>query len=344
VTEARPRATFYELQAANRLNSILILLVFLGFVGFLGWGLDFFFLGFPPGPEGGASVPFFTLFALAFGLFHAGVSWFGGAAEVLHSTSARPARPEDPLEKQFVNVVEEMAIAAGLPVPKAWVVPDDDPNAFAVGRDPEHASIAVTRGLLEKLERDELQGVVGHEMAHVRNLDIRAMTLVTALFGAAVLLSDISRRGLYYGGGSSRGGLRRSSHDDNGRGGGGGMAILFLVWMLVAVLAPILARLLAMAVSRSREYLADASAAELTRNPLGLAAALRKIDAAHEPTQLISQGSAHLCITDPRGLRVNEREGAFADWFGTHPPIARRVALLEGMAGVQGSAGASVSI
>ena len=340
MAEARPRATFYELQAANRLQSILILLVFLGFVGFLGWGLDFFFLGFAPGREGGAPVPLFTLFALAFGLLHAGVSWFGGAAQVLHATSARPANPSDPLEKQFVNVVEEMAIAAGLPVPKAYVVPDDDPNAFAVGRDPEHASIAVTRGLLEKLERDELQGVVGHEMSHVRNLDIRAMTLVTALFGAAVLLSDVSRRGLYYGGGEGRrGGSRRS----NGGGGGGGAAILFLVWMLVAVLAPILARLLAMAVSRSREYLADASAAELTRNPLGLAAALRKIEAAHEPTQLISQGSAHLCITDPRGLRVNEREGAFADWFGTHPPIARRVALLEGMAGVLGSPGSSAS-
>jgi heat shock protein HtpX len=341
VTEARPRATFYELQAKNRLNSILILLVFLGFVGFLGWGLDYYFLGVGLGREEGPMVPFFTLFALVFGLFHAGVSWFGGAREVLSSTYARPARLEDPLERQFVNVVEEMSIAAGLPVPKAYVVPDDDPNAFAVGRDPEHAAIAVTRGLLEKLERDELQGVVGHEMSHVRNLDIRTMTLVTALFGAAALLSDVSRRGLYYGGG--RGSSGRSSRDDNGRGGGGAIAILFLVWMLVAVLAPILARLLAMAVSRSREYLADASAAELTRNPLGLAAALRKIDAAHEPTQLINQGSAHLCITDPRGLRVNEREGALADWFGTHPPIARRVALLEGMAGVVGS-GAPASI
>ncbi len=336
---APARATFYERQAANRRSSILILLVFLGLVGFLGWGLDFFVLGFAPGQEGGASVPYFTLFALVFGLFHAAGSWFGGARQVLRATSARVARPEDPLEKQFVNVVEEMAIAAGLPAPKAYVVPDDDPNAFAVGRDPDHAAIAVTRGLLEKLDRDELQGVIGHEMAHVRNLDIRAMTLVTALFGAAMLLSDIARRGLVHGDGAGRGG-GGSRRGGRGHGnGGGGMAVLFLVWMLVAVLAPLLARFLAMAVSRSREYLADASAAELTRNPLGLAAALRKIDAAHDPTQLISQGSAHLCITDPRGLRVNEGEGAFADWFGTHPPIARRVALLVGLAGVPATPG-----
>ena len=333
MADAHQRATFYELQAQNRLNSVLVLVVFLALVAFLGWGADTFLLGWSPGNEGFGALPFFTLFALAFGGLHATVSWFGGASEVLHATHAKPARPEDPLEKQFVNVVEEMAIASGLPVPKAYVVPDDDPNAFAVGRSPAHASIAVTRGLLEKLDREELQGVVGHEMAHVRNLDIRAMTLVTALFGAAVLLSDAARHGLRFGGG--RHSSRDSDSDGNSK-GGGGIAILFLVWMLVAVLAPIIARMLAMAVSRSREYLADASAAELTRNPLGLASALRKIAAAHEPTHLISQGSAHLCITDPRGLRVNERDGAVADWLGTHPPIARRIALLEGMAGVLG--------
>jgi heat shock protein HtpX len=329
VSDAVPRATFYELQAANRRNSILILLAFLLLVGFLGWGLDTFVLGSLREGGAGPVFPVFTLLGVVAGLFHATVSWFGGASEVLHATMARPARLDDPLEKQFVNVVEEMAIAAGLPVPKAFVVPDDDPNAFAVGRDPQHASIAVTRGLLERLDREELQGVVGHEMAHVRNLDIRAMTLVTALFGAATLLSDIARRGLY----SSSGGGRRSG-SRRGGGGGGAMALLFLLWMLVAVLAPVLARLLALAVSRSREYLADASAAELTRNPLGLAQALRKIAAAHAPTRLISQGSAHLCITDPRGLRLNEQEGAFADLVATHPPIGRRIALLEGMAGV----------
>ena len=196
------------------------------------------------------------------------------------------------------------------------MVPDPDPNAFAVGRDPAHAAIAVTRGLLETLDRDELQGVVAHEMSHVRNLDIRAMTLVTALFGAAALLSDVARRGMYHSGGRGRGGSRRS-----GEGGGGGMAILFLLWLLVAVLAPFITRLLALAVSRSREYLADASSVELTRNPLGLAAALRKIGAAHHPTQLIAQGSAHLCITDPRGL-ARERARGGGRRVVRHPPPA----------------------
>ncbi|MEO6462923.1 MAG: M48 family metallopeptidase [Candidatus Eisenbacteria bacterium] len=330
MTDAPQRATFYELQAANRRSSFLLILAFFGFVAFLGWGLDVFILGFGMKHEFGVPVrfPFFTLFAIAWGVFHAAVSWFGGAGEVLRATMARPARAEDPLEKQFLNVVEEMAIAAGLPLPKAYVVPDDDPNAFAVGRDPEHAAIAVTRGLLEKLDRDELQGVVGHEMAHVRNLDIRSLTLVTALFGASMLMSDMARHSLG----------RTGRDQDEGRGSGGVMLLAFVVWMFVAILAPVLARLLALSVSRSREYLADASAVELTRNPLGLAAALRKLDAAHEPTQLISQGSAHLCITDPRGLKINEREGPVADWLGTHPPIARRVALLEGMAGVLGVA------
>jgi heat shock protein HtpX len=314
VAEARQRATFYELQAANRRNSFLLIVGFLVLVAFLGWGLDTFFLGIVLGEGNPLAIPFFTLFALAFGLLHAGVSWFGGAREVLHSTMARPPRADDPLEVQFVNVVEEMAIAAGLPPPKAYVVPDDDPNAFAVGRSPEHAAIAVTRGLLETLDRDELQGVVSHEMAHVRNLDIRTMTLVTALLGAAGLMSDVARRGMYTGGG------RRGRSNDSGGSGGGAMAILFILWMLIAILAPILTRLMAMAVSRSREYLADASGAELTRNPLGLASALRKLAAAHRPTHLITQGSDHLC--------------------GTHPPIARRIALLETMAGVGAPPGA----
>ncbi|MGH7724724.1 MAG: M48 family metalloprotease [Candidatus Eiseniibacteriota bacterium] len=348
---ADQKSTFYELQAANRRNSALLIFGFLLLVAFLGFGLDYFFLGFSPpglpGPSdfgdgsggdggggGGLPIPIATIGALVFGAIYASQSWFFGASQVLASTSARPADPRIPDEKQYLNVVDEMAIAAGIPAPKAYVVPDPDPNAFAVGRDPAHASIAVTEGLLDALDREQLQGVIGHEMSHVRNLDIRAMTLVTALFGAATLLSDIARRGIYYGGSGSRG-SRRSSRD--GGGGGGLVLILFLLWVLVAVLAPIAARLLAMAVSRSREYLADASAAELTRNPLGLAAALRKIAAAHDPTKLINQGSAHLCITDPRGLRVNERSGSAADLFGTHPPIARRIAILENMAGVVGA-------
>jgi heat shock protein HtpX len=339
---AHQRATFYELQAANRRNSMLLVAGLIGLVAFLGLGLDVFFLGYDPtGAGAGIPLPLATAFAVVFGALHATHSWFAGASQVLASTGAQAPDLRDPLEKQFVNVVEEMAIAAGLPVPGTYVVPDSDPNAFAVGRDPAHASIAVTRGLLESLDRDELQGVIGHEMSHVRNLDIRAMTLVTALFGAVTLLSDVARRGLYS---SGRGGSRRERSSGKGGGGGGGaMALLFLLWMLVAVLAPFIARLLALAVSRSREYLADASSVELTRNPLGLAAALRKIADAHAPTRLIAQGSAHLCITDPRGLAVNGKSGSLADLFGTHPPIEKRIALLESMAGVVAPPGPSTS-
>ena len=325
--DTNQRSTFYELQANNRRNSVLLVLLFLALVGALGLGLDVFFLGFGRG-EGGTPVPIATFFGLLFGGLYAMQGWFFGASQVLAASQARAVDLSIPEEKQFQNVVEEMAIAAGVPPPKAYVLPDSDPNAFAVGRDPAHASIAVTKGLLQALDREELQGVVGHEMSHVRNLDIRAMTLVTALFGAAMLLSDVARRGLYWGGGRSS---RRDSRDS---GGGAIMLVLFLLWMMLAVLAPFLGQLLVFAVSRSREYLADASGAELTRNPLGLASALRKIASAHEPTRVITQGTAHLCITDPRGMPLNDKEGGMANLFGTHPPIGKRIEILESMAGV----------
>jgi heat shock protein HtpX len=331
------KQTFYELEAKNRRNTVLLVIVFLAMLGALGFGFDWFFLHFDPTGQRGEPFPIATFAALAFGAIYAAQGYYFGASQVLGSASARPADPAVPAEKQFLNVVDEMAIAAGIPAPAAYVVPDPDPNAFAVGRDPAHASIAVTQGLLDALDREELQGVVSHEMSHVRNLDIRAMTLVTALFGAAMLLSDVSRRGLWWGGGRSR------DRDDRGGGGGGLGLIFFALWILLAVLAPILGQILVMAVSRSREYLADASGAELTRNPLGLASALKKIDGAPAPTQLISQGSAHLCIADPRGLAVNESEGGMANLFGTHPPIKKRIEILEAMAGMTASGPAAAS-
>ncbi|MGH2400085.1 MAG: M48 family metallopeptidase, partial [bacterium] len=208
-------------------------------------------------------------------------------------------------------------------------VPDRDPNAFAVGRDPAHAAIAVTRGLLEQLDREELQGVIAHEMAHIRNLDIRTLTLVAALLGAAFLISDFAGRMLRWGGGGSR-----RDRDDDGH--GRGAAVLFILWIVLIAIGPVLAQLMAFAVSRAREYHADASAAEFTRNPLGLARALRKIDSAAGPTASISKGHAHLCIGDPSGSAVNQREGQVASLFATHPPMAKRIAILEGMAGIGG--------
>src|SRR5262249_12215871 len=186
-------------------------------------------------------------------------------------------------------------------------------------------SIGVTRGLLEALDREELQGVVAHEMSHIRNLDVRLMTIVAALVGTAALLSEWARRGMM--GGGSR---RRSDRDRDG--GGAGAAIFFIVWAIAIVAAPFVVQALAMMVSRKRAYLADAAGAELTRTPIGLARALEKIESAVAPTQSINRGSAHLCITDPLGRQVNLKEGFWSDLFASHPPMASRIAALKEMA------------
>jgi len=175
--------------------------------------------------------------------------------------------------------------------------------------------------LLDRLNRDELQGVIAHEMSHVRNYDIRTMTVIAALIGAVMLLCEMGLRTMRFGGG------RRSSSSNRGAGG----AVFFLLWLVAMLLAPLLARLLAMAVSRQREYLADASGAELTRNPTALASALEKIDSAVDPTRSIKKGTAHLCIADPLGSERNEREGFLANIFATHPPIGKRITLLKAM-------------
>ncbi len=311
----------YDQQRRNLARTRLFLAVFVLLLVVLGLGADAFLydVGGSPG------LPICALGALAFGGLSAWWSLHGGDQAVLESSSARLLDPSDPKERTLDNVVEEMAIAAGLPKPRVYLIPDADPNAFATGPGPEKASLAVTRGILEKLNREELQGVVAHEMAHVRNYDIRLMTVVAALAGAILLLSDWARRGFRWGGG------RRSGGDRQGRGGGLLGVVLLALWLVSILLAPLIARLVAMAVSREREYLADASGAELTRNPLALAAALEKIDAAVEPTPSIKQGVAHLCIADPRGRALNEREGGWANLFATHPPIARRIALLREM-------------
>jgi len=258
-------------------------------------------------------------------------SWRYGPEKVLWSTGAweliEPATPE---QKQLVNVVEEMAIASGIPRPRIWIVPDDDPNAFATGRDAATASIAVTQGLLGTLSRDELQGVIAHEMAHVRNLDIRLMTLLAGMVGAIALLSDGMGRMLRGGGGMQRGGGEAGKR---GSKGGNPLALVILVlWLVTLVLAPFISRILAMAVSRNREYLADATGAQFTRNPMALASALEKLVGATAATRSITSGAAHLCIVDPAPSALAEKEGLLADVFVSHPPIRQRIIRLKGMA------------
>lgn len=320
----------YEQQQSNRRKTWLVMLGFVAFFLFLGFGFDAFYLG-----AGGGVVPIGSVIALGVGSVSAVASYLSGDRAVLAATSARPieelaagAAEADVLKlRRLQNVVDEMAIASGLPRPKVYVVPDADPNAFATGRDPEHASLAVTRGLLDTLDREELQGVVAHEMSHIRNFDIRVMTIVAALVGAVALLADWARRGMMWGGGSRR----RNSSDDDRKGGAAGI-IFFAVWLVAILLAPLLAQLLAMMVSRRREYLADASGAELTRNPLGLARALAKIESAAAPTMMVNRGTAHLCIADPMGRPVFVKEGRLAELFASHPPMRARIAALEEMA------------
>jgi heat shock protein HtpX len=310
----------FEQQKRNLRRTTGFLAGFVAFLAFLGIGADFFLYGSGAGP----GIPVATIGALLFGAGSSLWALRAGDRAVLESANARPVDRNDPGQQQLDNIVEEMAIAGGLPKPAVYVIPDRDPNAFATGTGPEKSSVAVTAGLLEALNREELQAVVSHEMAHVKNYDVRLMTVVAALVGSVLLISDFGRRGMRWGGGR-----RRSSR--SGGGGGAVMLVFLVLWIVSLLLAPLIARLVAMAVSREREYLADASGSELTRNPGALASALEKIDAAKEPTPSIKQGVAHLCIADPRGRRINEREGGLAELFATHPPIAKRIALLREM-------------
>jgi heat shock protein HtpX len=320
----------YEQQALNRRRTWLVMAAFIALLLVVGLGFDAFVLG-----QGQVFAPVGTIAALAIG---GGQAWWSlrfGDRAVLKSSAAQPldeVLAQHPTEDmtlrytQLDNIVQEMAIAAGLPKPAVYVVPDPDPNAFATGPDAAHASIAVTDGLLKMLNRDQLQGVIAHEMSHVRNLDIRLMTVVAALVGAVALLADWTGRVMRFGGGS-----RSRSKDE--KGGGGALAIVFLVvWLIAVTLAPLLGRMLAMALSRRREYLADASGAELTRNPLALAGALEKIEDAVEPTAAIKRGTAHLCIADPLGRKLNDADSSWANLWATHPPMAKRIEALKAMA------------
>ncbi len=279
----------------------------------LGVGLDIVWAGFLV--PGGEPLPFVTLLAGGVACLMSLNGYFGGARLVMASLHARPLDESNPEHRQLFNIVTEMALASGLPQPKVYVIPDPAPNALASGRDPQHAVLAVTEGLLNLLDREEMQGVVAHEMSHIGNRDTLTMTLVAVLFGGAVMLADWARRALYFGSDRRR-----------------GNPALFILVLVLVVLTPLLSRLLAMAVSRQREYLADATAAEFTRNPLGLASALEKIGAATSPLRAATQGTAHLFISNPLQRRVDDREGAVADLLSSHPPLAQRIAILRSMA------------
>src|ERR671916_2337882 len=256
MSESPYEGTFRDRIAVNRRNSLLLIAGFLAFVAVFGYVIGYAWIGDPMGALFGLGLAFVvgTIFGLA--------TYYGGDRMVLATSRAKEITHED--APVLFNVVEEMTIAAGLPMPKVYIIEDTAPNAFATGRDPEHASVAVTSGLLKKLDRGELQGVIAHEMSHVGNYDIRYAMLVGVLVGTTVLISDFFLRGLWFGGGRGRGG------------GGLPQVIMLIVAIALAILAPLFARLLQLSISRQREYLADATAVRLTRNPKGLADALAK--------------------------------------------------------------------
>lgn len=255
-------------------------------------------------------------------------SYFAGDALVMATSGAKEidrAQPPDRYQ-QLLNVVEEMRLAGGLPPPRVWVIDDSAPNAFATGRDPRHASVAVTTGLLDKLDREQLQGVIGHEMSHIGNLDIRFTLLVGVLVGSIALLADWFLRFTFWGGG------RRGGSNDRGGGGGGAAALIFVLAIVLAVVAPLIGRMVQAAVSRTRESMADATAVELTRNPIGLARALRTISEDREVLEVANRATQHLYIVNP----IKSFEERAKSLWDTHPPIGERVRALENIAGQMG--------
>ncbi len=311
--DQRDQGTFRERIARNRRNSLLLIAVFLAFITVFGYVIGFALLGDPTRALVGLAL------ALVVGVIAGLISYFAGDRMVLAASRAREITHDD--APVLFNVVEEMSIASGLPMPKIYIVDDTAPNAFATGRDPEHATVAVTSGLLEKLDRDELQGVIAHEMSHVANFDIRYSMLVGILVGTTVLISDFFLRGLWFGGGG-RGGGRRG-----GDGGGQAQIIMLLVAIVLAILAPLFARLLQLSISRQREFLADATAVSLTRNPKGLADALQKISGDREVLEVANRATAHLYIVNP----IKRFEKRSKGLFSTHPPIEERIKILRAL-------------
>src|SRR5215210_2594449 len=309
--EQRDLGTFRERIARNRRNSLLLIAVFLAFITVFGYIIGFAWLGDPTRALFGLAL------ALVVGVVSGLVSYFAGDNMVLAASRAREiTHDEAPV---LFNVVEEMSIASGLPMPKVYIVDDSAPNAFATGRDPAHATVAVTSGLLDKLDRDELQGVMAHEMSHVANFDIRYSMLVGIMVGTTVLISDFFLSGLWFGG---RGGGRRK-----GDGGGQLQLIMMVVAIVLAILAPLFARLLQLSISRQREFLADATAVRLTRNPKGLADALQKISGDREVLEVANRATAHLYIVNP----IKKFEKRSKGLFSTHPPIEERIKILRAL-------------
>jgi len=290
----------YSEITSNKRRTWVLIIVFVGITAALGYVIDWYF-------EAGGIL---TVVALGYSGITATASYFAGDKVALAISGAKEIEKKDAPE--LFRLVENLCIANGTPMPKVYVIEDDAPNAFATGRDPKHSSVAFTTGLIRRLDRPELEGVVAHELSHIKNYDIRTMTVVVVLVGTVAIMADLFIRAQWFGGNSRR------------KEGGG---ILLIVGIVLIVLAPIIAQLIKLAVSRQREYLADASGSLLTRYPEGLARALEKISATEAPLKQASTATAHLFIASPFGTKKNMLTGLFA----THPPAAERISRLRAM-------------
>lgn len=296
----------YEQIASNKRKSFFLILFFLCLIFVLAW---IFGELTDLGPHGLVIAAIIAI-ALTFG------SYYSSDKIVLAISRAKPVKKRD--YPYLYNVVEGLAIAAGLPKPRCYIIDDTAPNAFASGRNPKNSVIVVTKGLLEKLNRVELEGVIAHEMSHIKNYDILVQTLAVVMVGVVALLSDWILRSFLWGGGRRK----RSS-----KGSGNAAAAIIVVGLVLAVLSPLIAQLIRLAVSRKREFLADANGAFLTRYPPGLASALRKLASDREPLEAANKATAHLYIVNP----LKDIKGKVNKLFSTHPPIRERVAALEKM-------------
>ncbi len=300
----------FELIAQNKRNSLLLSLAVLLIILILGY-----LIGEVAGGPGYGSHG--IIVAAAVGVVFGLVSYYSGSSMILAISGAKPVEKKD--HPMLFNVVEEMTIAAGLPMPRIYIIEDTATNAFASGRDPQHAAVTVTRGLLDKLNRDQLQGVIAHEFSHIKNYDVLFATVIAIQVGLIALICDFFLRYTFWGGGGRR-------RDSRGKGGGSG-AIFLVLAVVLAILAPLFSKLLQLAISRQREYLADGSAAVLTRYPEGLASALEVISGDQEILEAANRATQHLYIANP--LKGKQREGYSV--FSTHPPIQERIQRLRNM-------------
>jgi heat shock protein HtpX len=301
--------TIYNQIDSNRWKTIVLMVGFSVFIVAVAYILSFA-LGF----EGPSALGFVGIILIISGFINLG-SYYWSDKLVLGMTGAKPVSKES--NRDLYRIVENLTIAAGTPMPRIYVIDDPAPNAFATGRDPKHAAIAFTTGLLNRLEKLELEGVAAHELSHVRNYDTRLMSIVVILVGTVALLAHVFFRSLWWGGGSR-----------DRRGGG---ALLLIVGVVVAILAPIAAQLIKLAISRRREFLADSSGALLTRHPEGLAAALVKISSDTNPSKHASAANAHLFIVNP--FKGKQAKNWLTGLFRTHPPLEERIKALKSSVG-----------